>query len=372
MADSNLTGNIYNTGAVSYDIFYRVKNSNGPWLSAGNVAALPSPAITTPFSIMGVEPQEYEFYYISHCANGEISGASNTFYSFPTCDAPLSFNVNQVGGNFVVDYTVPPAVGMVNLQVEYPNGGTLNQNYGITNPGQITIPLLSGQYGDYTFSLRSVCNAASNWYSPFANDVLITTINPGPCPPPVIVSFAVINTTLTQVTYRFIMEGYTPSVRVVLTNNTTGSQQTFTQTITSNYFDLPIPRGTVDYNYSVAVFNICTVGVDNIGDIVNILVTASDGTVLSIAGWTVSAGPDIIDVNGDGIIGTMVTVNTNGLTPSPTRTALVQVRFNCSTSGYAYANVSIAPGAISGVTRDWNSECTIDLQSPFINSAYLL
>lgn len=372
MADSDLTGNIYNTGAVSYDIFYRIKGSSGPWLNGGNVTATASPAITTPFTIQGVVPQEYEFYYISHCANGEISGSSNTFYSTPTCDPPLSFNVNQVGNNFVVDYTVPPTVGMVNLEVEYPNGGSLNQNYGITNPGQITIPVLVGQYGDYTFSLRSVCNADSNWYSDFSNSVLITTVNPGPCPPPEIVSFSPINVTQTQVTYRFIMSGYTPTVRVVLTNNTTSSQQNFTQTITSNYFDLPMPRGTVDYNYSVAVFNICTVGVDNIGDIVNVLVTASDGTALSIAGWTVSAGPDIIDINGDGIIGTQVTVNTNGLTPSPTRTTAVQVRFNCSTSGYAYVNINIAPGAVSGVARDWNSECTIDLQSPFINSAYLL
>jgi hypothetical protein len=372
MADSNLTGNIYNTGAISYDIFYRVKGSNGPWLSGGNVLATVSPAITTPFSIMGIDPQEYEYYFISHCTNGEESVASDTFYSTPICAAPLSFNVNQVGSNFVIDYTVPQSIGQVNLQVLYPNGGTLNQNYGVTNPGQITIPVLSGQYGDYTFSLRSVCNVASGWYSPFANDVLITTINPGPCPPPVIVSFSAINVTTTMVTYRFIMEGYTPTERVVLTNNTTGSQQTFTQTLTSNYFDLPIPRGTVDYNYSVAVFNICTVGVDNIGDIINLVVTASDGTVLSIAGWTVTAGPDIIDINGDGVIGTQVTVNTNGLTPSPTRTAAVQVRFNCSTSGYAYVNINIPPGAVSGVARDWNSECTIDLQSPFINSAYLL
>lgn len=370
MAD--LTGNIYGTGALSYDIFYRVKDSTGPWLSGGSVTAEPSPATITPFSIIGVDPNEYEFYYITHCSNGEISVASNTFYSTPTCTSPLSFNVNQVGSNFQINYTVPGTIGTVNLQVEYPNGGTLNQNYSVTSPGQIIIPVPSGQYGDYTFSLRSVCNADSGWFSPFGNSVLITTINPGPCPPPQITTYQLINVTTTIATYRFFMAGYTPSVRVVLTNNTLGSQQTYTQAITSNYFDLPIPRGSVDYNYSVGVYNICTIGVDNIGDVVSFQVTAASGTALSIAGWTVTAGPDIIDIDGDGVIGTIVTVSTNGLTPSPTRTAQVQVRFNCSTSGYSYVNVAIAPGAVTGTTRDWNSECTIDLQSPFISSALLL
>jgi hypothetical protein len=369
---SDLTGKIYNDGAASYDIFYRVKGSTGPWIPGGNVVAAPSPALLTLFTIQDVPPNEYEFYFISRCANGEVSGQSTTFYSTPVCAAPLSFNAVLQGSNFVITYTVPSSVGLVELLIEYPNGGTFDQNYGVTSPGQITVPVPAGQWGDYTFTMRSVCNVASGWYSPWFNPVLITTQNPGACPPPEIVQTAIINTTPTTITYRFTMAQYTPSVRVVVTNNTTGSQQNYNQPVTSNYFDVPLTRGNVVYNYSVGVYNLCTTGVDNTGDVINLAVPAINNTLVSTAGWTVSAGPDIIDVDGNGVIGTMVTVNTNGLTPSATNSALVIVRFNCSTSGYAYVNVTIAPGATTGTTRDWNSECTIDLQSPFISSVLLL
>lgn len=368
---SDLTGNIYNTGALSYVIFYRVKGTSGPFLNGGTVTAVPSPAIVTPFTIQDVAPNEYEFYFVSNCANGEVSDPSDTFYSVPVCQPPLGFNVQISGNNFIINYSVPQSIGIINLQILYPNGGNLNQNYNVASPGSITVPVPPGQFGDYTFSLRSVCNEASGWFSNFTNPVLITTTNPSPCTPPIIGSYVLINTTSAALTYRFALTGYTPSVRVVITNNTTGGQQILTQAVINNYFDTDLIIGLVDYNYTVQVFNLCTVGTDSQGASANILVPAQSDPV-NTAGWTISAGPDNQDLDGDGVIGTMVTVNTNGLTPSATRTCSVVVRFACSTSGYAYVNVNIAPGTTMGTTRDWNSGCTIDTASAYINSAILL
>jgi hypothetical protein len=369
MAD--LTGFVYNTGALTYHVYYRVIGTSGPWLDGGIITADPSPAIKTAFTISDVAPNQYEYYFSSICTGDIPSVNSNTFYTDPACPVPLSFNVNLSGSNFIVSYTVPGNVGLLNLFVQYPNGGTLSQNYSVTPAGTITIPVPSGQYGDYTFQIRSVCNETSPWFSAFINTVIITTTNPSPCTPPEIIDDVKTASSPAADTYRFTMGGYTPSVRVVINNNTTGTQQILTQVIVDNYFDISLIRGTIDYNYTVQVFNLCTIGIDSVGDSVNIIVPVTVA-IVSTAGWTITAGPDNMDLNNDGIFGTMVTVTTAGITPSTTRTTNVVVRFDCSTSGFAYVNVSIAPNATSGTTRDWNSECTIDTTSGFLNSAELL
>jgi hypothetical protein len=369
---TDLHGIIYYDGAQSYDIFYRVRGSSGPWLSGGSVVAAAEPN-NTEYTIQNIAPNEYEIYYISHCQNGEESVPSDTFYSSPTCQQPRGFNVTQSGNNFVIVYTVPSSVGMVNLRIEYPNGGTFDQNYGVSQLGTITVPIPAGQFGDFTFSLRSVCNEDSGWYSPYMNSIEMTIANPAVCPAPVINDYLVISVSLTEIIYRFTLGSATSSVRVVLTNNTTGNQQFYQPSLIDGKVDVPLAVGSVAYNYTVAFFNICSAGTDNIGDLTNILVAANAGQqTVSTAGWTVSAGPDTTDVNGDQVIGTMVTVNTNTVTPSSTRTTRIVVRFNCSNSGYAYVNVAIPPGATFGTTRDWNSGCTIDVQSGYIISAYFL
>lgn len=367
MAD--LTGLIYNTGALSYHIFYRVKGTNDPFLDSGEIAAVAGP--TTPYSIIGLPPQEYEYYISSECLGDIPSVNSTTFYSTPVCPAIGSFNAVISGSNFIITYSVPSNVGIVNLLVEYPSGGTLNQNYNVDGTGQITIPIPPGQFGDFQFTLRSVCNTASAWYGPYSSPVLLTTTDPTPCTPPVITNFSLSSSNLAADVYQFVLSNYTPSVRVVIDNNTTGTQQIVTQVVTSDSFDLSLVRGSIDYNYTVSVFNLCVIGTDFTGDFANILVTASF-TAVSVAGWSISAGPDSVDVDGDGVFGTVVTVNTNGPVPSTTRTTNVVVRFNCSTSGYAYVTVAIPPNATTGTTRDWNSVCTIDTTSGFINSAQLL
>jgi len=367
MADLLFT--INNTGAVSYDMFYRIRNTTDPWNGPHHAVATPGP--TTQLSIIGVPPNDYEAYVISNCANGSSSGPTDSFFSAPNCQAPVAMNATFNAGIFTVTYAVAPSVGSVQLQVQYPNGGTFNHIYNVASPFEITIPQPVGLYGDYLFSIRSVCNQDSGWTSAYNSPVLVETVNPSPCTPPSINNTTVIATTAAAVTYRFELGGYTSSVRVVIDNNTTSGQQILTQAVVSNHVDIALVKGSVNYNYTVSIFNLCDAGADNIGDSESVVVPSS-APLVNVAGWTISAGPDNVDVDGDGVFGTMVTINTNGTPPSATQDCRVIVRFNCTSSGFAYVNVVVPAGTTTGITRDWNSVCTVDVGSAFIVSADLL
>jgi hypothetical protein len=129
-------------------------------------------------------------------------------------------------------------------------------------------------------------------------------------------------------------------------------------------------RSSINYTYTIGFYNLCQVGADQTGDAEAIIVNSTNQGV-SVAGWTVTAGPESQDLNNDGVFGTMVTVNTNGVAPSATRDTRVTVRFNCTGGGYAYAGLTIAAGMTVGYARDFSPACTIDTTTAFINSADL-
>lgn len=363
--------NIRNTGALQYTVFYRLRGSLGPWTNGGTFDATAPPAEFTEISIEDVPANEYEIYYVSVCEDGLLSDPSEIFYSTPICPVPMALNVIEQADSFLVQYTLPPNVAQFNLQVLYPNGGTFNQVLPVESSGEYLLPKPAGVFGDFTFQIRSVCNVGTGWYSPFTNQVLITVPDTTECPAVTITGAARIGTSVGSDTWRFTLGGYTSSVRVVITNTTTGGpQQILTQAVTDNFIDVPLVKSSVDYIYQVQVFNLCTGATDFIGDEIVVTVFANTTTV-STAGWTVTASPDTSDINGDGVIGTRVDVVAPA-TPSATRDTEVSIRFTCSGIGFAYVTVIIAAGQTSGVARDWNSGCTIDLLSAYINSAILL
>ncbi|MFX1709078.1 hypothetical protein PV783_34240 [Chitinophaga sp. CC14] len=362
-----LQGKIQNKGAKTYKVYYRKKGTGDPW--AGGVEFPASSGEFTTILFNDVPAGQYESYVISICADGSTSVDSPLFYS-QLCERPTSFTVTERATDFLVEYGLPGLVTVFNIRMELPNGGIQDRIYTADGTGQVIIAKPANTYGDFIFSMRSVCNQSGQWYSDYSNSVLINLPQPSGCPPPVVSTSARIATSSGGDTWRITLASNTTSVRVVTTNTTTGAQpQTTNQPVTGNYIEIFLPRGSINYNYTVDVYNVCAVGTDTIGDGTEIMVPASIVPV-STSGWTVVTAPETTPVNG--VFGSRVTVNTGGSPPSATQDCLVTVRYSCTGGAYAYVDVIVSAGQASGVVRNFSPSCTIDTNSAFINSAVLV
>jgi len=263
---------ITNTGAPKYKVYYRKKGTNDPWAGGQEINA--TPGAYTETSIIGIDAYTYEVYVVTICADGSESENSAIFYSRP-CKPPLGLNVYRQSGNFIVQYSLPTTVGRFRLKISYPNGGSSQTDYVADQTNQLTIPIPPNNYGDYTFTIASICNIDTEWISDFMSEVLVEVSDPSICGAPSIQDVSQISLTSQERTMRFVLGGYTSTVKVYINNTTTNTNSTLTQAVTSGHVDIPLPRGSVVYNYQVTVYNICGVGQDNLGDTESIEVAAN-------------------------------------------------------------------------------------------------
>lgn len=271
---TSLLIHIKNTGAPAYRVFYRKAGSNDPYAGGDLVTAAAVPAQFTDYSVIGVDAFRYEWYIVTVCADGTESVNSQLFYS-RACPVPTGLNVYTSGNNFIVQYSLPVTVGRFRLRIEYPNGGQLNNNYIADQTGQVIIPKPSGVYGDFLFSIASICNLDTDFISEFLSDVLVEVLNPSVCIAPTILNYSTVSTASNEETIRFFLGGYTSTVRIYINNTTTNTNNTLTQTVIAGTIDVPLSRSSVIYAYQITIFNICDVGQDNLGDMESISIPAN-------------------------------------------------------------------------------------------------
>jgi hypothetical protein len=265
---------IKNTGAPKYRVFYRKYGTDDPYAGGTAITATAAPAEFTEYSVIGIESYRYEWYIVTICADGSESVGSQLFYSKP-CLGPTGINAYKNGNNFIVQYTLPITIGRFRLRVEYPNGGSLVTNYIADQTGQVTVPIPSNVYGDYLFSISSICNIDTDFISEYTSDVLVEVPNPSICGAPTIGNAELLSFTSGEQTWRFTLGSNTSTVKVYIDNTTLNTNNTLTQAVTSGHIDVPLPRGPVQYDYFVTIYNICGVGQDNVGDSYTIGVTAN-------------------------------------------------------------------------------------------------
>jgi hypothetical protein len=190
--DKFLKVQILNNGSTYYKIAYRIAGSGAPFVYKQIPA---TPGKSTFVCFQAVEKQ-YEVSVIAVCGPNNESDPVNVLS--PACPAATLFNVIREGNNFHVTYAFPVSVNKFNLKIDYPNNGTYNQIHDVTT-GELFVPVPPGVFGDFIFSIRSVCSEANNFYGAFSGQVIVNVPLPvSGCP--MVKSLVISNVTDTTAT----------------------------------------------------------------------------------------------------------------------------------------------------------------------------
>src|SRR5260221_933204 len=82
------------------------------------------------------------------------------FQDTPACTGVVSFSAILSGGNIVVSYTINASVPNLQVNINYPNGGTFSQQYTNAGTGTESITPPAGVYGNYSVTIQPVCESS--------------------------------------------------------------------------------------------------------------------------------------------------------------------------------------------------------------------
>jgi hypothetical protein len=152
------------TGALSYDVRYRVSGST-IW---NNLNVLSNTLYLGSLN----SGTQYQYQVRSVCAvNGTVRSVFSDVKFFTTsgsvaCEMPLGINVNSVTDNSA-QLQWPSASGAIEYQVQYRVKGTTLWNQLSTSSASVNLSSLSAGM-PYQFRLRSICSADKNLVSPYS------------------------------------------------------------------------------------------------------------------------------------------------------------------------------------------------------------
>lgn len=192
MAQINLSIQIDHPAAVSSTVRYaRIDNTANPvYITQTGV---PNGTLI----IQNLPNGQYRVGITPVYADGRT--CTETFQDTPACTGIISFSAVLDAGNIVVSYFALTDVPFVQVNINYPNGGTFSQQY--ANAGtDITVTPPSGVYGDYSVTISPVCDQDTGFIgSPSApaivtiqapNNSTLTNNSAGPLAPISLTSYA--------------------------------------------------------------------------------------------------------------------------------------------------------------------------------------
>lgn len=100
------------------------------------------------------------------------------FQDTPPCTGVVSFSAILSGGNIMVGYTINANVPNLQVNINYPNGGSFSQQYTNLGTSSITIPPPAGVYGNYSVTLQSVCDASTGFLGAATAPAIVTITQP--------------------------------------------------------------------------------------------------------------------------------------------------------------------------------------------------
>ena len=159
MANFNIIVTFSHPAAVSNTIAYaRIDNTGSP-------VYITIPGITTsPYVIQNVPQGQYRILITPIYADGRVCGA--TQQDTAACTGVTAFSaVYDAAGSppfFVISYSCNPDVPDIQINIGYPNGGFVSNQYANTGV-DIDIPVPNGLSGSFTFTIQPVCDAVTGW-----------------------------------------------------------------------------------------------------------------------------------------------------------------------------------------------------------------
>jgi hypothetical protein len=170
MANQNLIITFSNQGQSSNTISYaRVDNTNTP------VYTTLTGVTTSPLIIQNVPDGQYNIIITPVYADGRVCGSTN--YNTPACTGIISFSAILSSGNIYIVYTANVSLPFIQVNINYPNGGSFSQQYASAGSGNISIPAPAGVYGNFSVTLQPVCDQTSGFLG-LATAPAIVTIPP--------------------------------------------------------------------------------------------------------------------------------------------------------------------------------------------------
>jgi hypothetical protein len=173
-----LLATITNTGASQYKAYYyNMRTPDQPSL-VQTVNAVTG--ATTPISWSSIPIGQYAVVINAICANGKVSADKIVFTV--SCAKPGAVNVSDTGTAFSVTWsTLPVNAAKVRIHIDYPNGGTFENDYNIS-PATISINKPAGVYGAFVFRAYTVCDVSAGFISDPSNAVSLNVAAPPACP----------------------------------------------------------------------------------------------------------------------------------------------------------------------------------------------
>lgn len=255
-------------------------------------------------------------------------------YTTEGCPDMLSFNAIKSGNNILINVAVPVGIALVNVDIEYPNGGIYNQNHS-AGSGSVSIALPANVFGDFKVKVRTVCNASESFYGDFTPTVNVTVNSTNICPLVTAVIVSGLTSSLVDITA-------TPPVDL---SNVTGYTLRLTPigggtVVTVNagtpvFNNVPIASST---NYRIELDTNCSIGGPTTFDAGTFLSPAAVTNSTLTNDGTSSANPFIVKING--------TIVHNGTSHGP------GVTTNFSVVDAIGATVELTTGGMVAVSAD--------------------
>lgn len=168
MSNINLGIRFANTEVTSRRVRYaRIDNTNTYlWTTVGTNPTTSPAVIAT-----NIENGQYAIESVGIYPDGRTC-PPRTYYT-PSCEGLISINAYISSNNLIVEYLAPSGTPKVRITVDYPNNGQNVANY-VNTGTPIVIGLPTGVNGDFFVTGQSVCDEASEFFSPKSNQVSVT------------------------------------------------------------------------------------------------------------------------------------------------------------------------------------------------------
>lgn len=163
MSNINLGMRFSHPGATSHRVRYaRIDNIQIPsWVTVS-----PDPTTSPAILAQNIANGQYEIQSTPIYPDGRFCEPTVDYTA--ACEGLVSINAYIQSDNLVVEYLAPSSVPKVRISVDYPNGFQHVANY-VNDGNDIVIALPTSVNGDFFIYGQSVCDEASEFYSPASN-----------------------------------------------------------------------------------------------------------------------------------------------------------------------------------------------------------
>jgi hypothetical protein len=243
---------ILNNGSATYKVGYARTNSGDA------MTFINYPAQQGQKTILAIQTAYAQYDVAVRAICGPNNESVETTTKTPGCPDATIFVVQKLAGNFLINYQFPSQITKFQLKIDYPSNGGINKEYTVDPSGLLTIPIPGGIYGDYTFQVRSICDAAAGWYGNFGKVVILNVPQPqNTCPQVTKVVISEVTATTAKVSVWLPADGSNVAAYNLILKPLAGAPISNIKQPESNPLVFNLTGLTADFQYRVQVQTLC-------------------------------------------------------------------------------------------------------------------